>query len=327
MDEDVRFLKTEIKRLRRSIAELTPSLEMILKRRGFVIYKKEPSDNLLLPDEEYFDSYYDKLNKYSFRLFLRDVIKHQDHFTPEDVTRYATREITLKYIDFLLKTRMIEREGNVYRLRKRPIKSFGETLEWFIALLMQKEFEIETIWGVKFKRPRVGGDYDLIAKFNSSVLYMEIKSSPPKQIYDKEIAAFLNRVKDLSPEISIFFVDTELRMKDKIVPMFEEELKRRQVKGLIIKRLKKELFHIGRKIFIINSKGGIAENIKEVLRFYWYKDGEDEEVVSDRETIEQCSICAWRANCQKKFSISGRDIRCPDFTRDISISGAEENDL
>ncbi|GAB4536846.1 MAG: hypothetical protein Fur0020_05150 [Thermodesulfovibrionia bacterium] len=40
--------------------------------------------------------------------------------------------------------------------------------------------------------------------------------------------------------------------------------------------------------------------------------------------IELCSICAWRANCQKKFSISGKDMRCPDFTRDVSISEIKE---
>jgi hypothetical protein len=326
MDDDIKLLKAEIKRLRRSLSELTPSLEVLLKRRGFVIYKKEPSDDLLLPDKDYLDRYYEELKKYSFRLFLRDVIKHQDHFTLEDVTRYATKEVTFQYIDFLLRANMIEEKGNVYRLRKRPMKSFGETLEWFIAQLMQKEFEIETIWGIKFKRPRVGGDYDLIAKFNSSILYMEIKSSPPKQIYDKEITAFLNRVNDLSPEISIFFVDTELRMKDKIVPMFEEEFKRRQIKDVNIKRLKKELFHIGRKIFIINSKGGITGNIKEVISFFWHNRYEELERMKDKDTIELCAICAWRADCQKKFSISGKDIRCPDFTRDISISNVKEGD-
>ena len=32
-----------------------------------------------------------------------------------------------------------------------------------------------------------------------------------------------------------------------------------------------------------------------------------------------CILCAWRENCQKKFSVSGRDVRCPDFVRDMSI--------
>lgn len=35
--------------------------------------------------------------------------------------------------------------------------------------------------------------------------------------------------------------------------------------------------------------------------------------------IEICAVCAWRATCQKKFSISGKDMRCGDFVKDVSI--------
>jgi len=276
MNEEIRTLKAEIKRLRRSLAELTPSLDVLLRRRGFKIYKKEPSEDLLLPEGRYINSFYEKLKKYSFRLFLRDVIKHQNAFTVEKVTKYATREVTSQYIDFLLKVGLIESIKRGFRLKKRPIKSFGETLEWFVARLMKKEFGAEVIWGAKFKRPRVGGDYDLIAKINSSILYIEIKSSPPKQIYDKEITAFLNRVDDLLPEIAIFFVDTELRMKDKIVPMFEAELRKRYKNSKSVERIERELFHINKKVFIINAKSSIAANMATVLRFYWYKNYKEE---------------------------------------------------
>ena len=34
---------------------------------------------------------------------------------------------------------------------------------------------------------------------------------------------------------------------------------------------------------------------------------------------EICVLCAWRESCQKKFSISGKDMRCADFVRDLSI--------
>jgi hypothetical protein len=42
-----------------------------------------------------------------------------------------------------------------------------------------------------------------------------------------------------------------------------------------------------------------------------------------------CALCAWRETCQKKFSVSGKDMRCADFVRDLRIikdetSGAEE---
>ncbi len=37
-----------------------------------------------------------------------------------------------------------------------------------------------------------------------------------------------------------------------------------------------------------------------------------------------CIVCAWRATCQKKFSVSGKDMKCSDFVRDVSIK--EKND-
>jgi hypothetical protein len=35
-----------------------------------------------------------------------------------------------------------------------------------------------------------------------------------------------------------------------------------------------------------------------------------------------CAICAWRANCQKKFSVSTDatgQVHCPDYSRDLTI--------
>lgn len=271
-ETEIGLLKSEIKRLREALNELTPSLSALLKRRGFRIYKKEPSDDLLIPEEKFIDEYYEMLKRYSFRLFLRDVIKHQPLFTLQQVTRYATKEVTGEYINYLVKTGLATSENNTYKLKKCPIKSFGETLEWFVAEIFKREFVSEAVWGVKMKRPGIGGDYDLLAKIDGSILYMEIKSSPPKQVYQKEVSTFLDRVYDLMPEIAIFFMDTELRMKDKMVPMFEDELKLRFSEPPEVIRMERELFEIQTerpKIFIMNAKDSIINNIEKVLARYF----------------------------------------------------------
>jgi len=269
-DEELRLLREETRRLRRTISELTPPLEELLKRRGFKVYKKQPAEDLLLPSSRHLDGYYESLKRYSFRLFLRDIIKRQDGFTAPDVTRYATSDVTEDYITYLLDIGMIEKTGaGTYRIVKRPVKSFGETLEWLVAETLRRELSIDTIWGVKFRRPEVGGDYDVLGKINGSIIYIEVKSSPPKQIYQNEISAFMDRTGDLKPEISVFFLDTELRMKDKIVPMFEEELSARGLEMPEFVRLHKELFHWMHKLFIINSRDGISANIERVLISYY----------------------------------------------------------
>lgn len=271
--DEIKALKKEIRRLRKIIRDLSPSLEALLRKRGFRIFKKEPSEDLLIPEPSFLDQYYKKLHKYSFRLFLRDVIKFQKGFSIEDVTRYATKEVTEDYIAYMRKVGLIDKFRDNYKFfLRKPVRSFGETLEWFFSEILRREFLMESTWGVRLKKasstasqPSPGGDYDVLAKFNNSILYAEVKSSPPKQIYQKEVKTFLNRIKTLNSELSIFFVDTELRMKDKIVPMFEDELKKP------LERVKKEIFHSDNNLFIVNSGDSIVQNIDTVLSWYYSK--------------------------------------------------------
>jgi hypothetical protein len=189
------------------------------------------------------------------------------------VTRYATPSITTEYLDYLLSIRLIRKKAAAYALAKGPVTSFGSTLEWYIAEIFKREFSAESVWGVKFKRPKIGGDYDVISKLDGSLLYSEVKSSPPKQIYDSEVAAFIDRVADLAPAIAVFFMDTELRMKDKIVPMFERELQKRYGPPPDVVRMERELFQIQDRIFIVNAKESIIGNIEKVMRWHYQKIG------------------------------------------------------
>ena len=269
--KELMHLEQEISRLRKRIDILSAPLAVLLKRRGFQIFSQEPSEDLLLPSKRSLGNFYAMLGKYSFRLFLRDVIRHQEFFTKEMVTRYATAVITGQYIEYLLSLRLITRNGIGYAVAGKRVRSFGGILEWYVAEVLRREFSAETIWGVKFKGRKTGGDYDVIAKLDCALCYIEVKSSPPKQIYESEVAAFLDRIADLSPEVAIFLMDTELRMKDKIVPMFEAVLAARGKGDLPVVRLEKELFHISHRIYIINAKDSIAGNMQNVLGRYFRK--------------------------------------------------------
>jgi hypothetical protein len=37
-----------------------------------------------------------------------------------------------------------------------------------------------------------------------------------------------------------------------------------------------------------------------------------------------CAVCAWREGCARRFSVSGRDVRCPDFVKDVSLEKKEK---
>lgn len=40
--------------------------------------------------------------------------------------------------------------------------------------------------------------------------------------------------------------------------------------------------------------------------------------------MDICAVCAWRETCQKKFSMSGKDMRCADFSKDVTIEKKKE---
>ncbi|UCG78536.1 MAG: hypothetical protein JSV21_01500 [Nitrospirota bacterium] len=267
-DREIEELKREISRLVKELSRLSPQLSSLLKMRGYHMYKTEPPEPPILPGDRFVGQYYDLLKHYSFRLFLRDVIRKKEGFSIKDVSRFTDEIKAKEYTDELLRLGIAGDNEGLFRLNQQEARSFGPTLEWFVAEVLHREYGIEAKWGLRFKRANVGGDYDVIAKMGTAVMYIEVKSSPPKQVYQSEISAFFKRIDDLFPEIAVFLMDTELRMKDKIVPMFEEELSERASDEEVV-RMEKELFQISNRIFIINSKGGIDRNIEKVLRWYF----------------------------------------------------------
>lgn len=48
--------------------------------------------------------------------------------------------------------------------------------------------------------------------------------------------------------------------------------------------------------------------------------------VGMKEEISVCVVCAWRRDCQKRFlKREGAGLRCPDFSRDVTIKDTEED--
>jgi len=266
----------EIEILKTLFIEDSSSVEGILKMRGIRVFRKNPTDRLFFPPElppSYNNQFYETMKKYSFRLVLRDIIKHQDRFRIQDLTHYCSPKVAQGYCDLLYKMGAIQKDRTGrYRTRVSPIYSFGPTLEWFIAEMFRREFASPALYGVYVKKTPSGGDYDVIASWNRRLVYVEVKSSPPKGVELGEVKTFFSRIDDILPEVAILFNDTQLRMKDKLVVMFEEELERRygkEAKTLYrVERLVGELFHVRHRVFIVNSKKDVVENFHVCLKDY-----------------------------------------------------------
>lgn len=246
----------------------------MLKRRGFAIMAANPRDRLFFPHDRhnnFENEIYEILKKYSFRIFMRDVIKNKKSFCVDDLLKYVSREWAETYLNFLLERNIVEDiSGDSYRLNKRSVFSFGETLEWFVAQIFEREFSSTALWGVRLRGGRRGGDYDVIACFEQRIGYIEVKSSPPSNVGEKEIVSFLERSEELAPALAIFLEDTQLRMKDKIVPFFENAV---MGKGLVVERLHEEIFGIGSRVYITNSKRDIVSNLAFCIKHHLTKGG------------------------------------------------------
>jgi hypothetical protein len=71
--------------------------------------------------------------------------------------------------------------------------------------------------------------------------------------------------------------------------------------GIFLNRAGFNFESLNNQCFVLIDQGGDMESKKEI-----------------------CVLCAWRESCQKKFSISGKDMRCADFVRDLSITGEQK---
>ena len=284
--EELAEIKSQLGVLQQQVEEIQKKLEgpfvpvaEILRRRGLAFRRANPTDNLLLPPKispakEH--QFYEMMKRYSFRIFLRELIARRDSSSPSRPTslqRFCSPEVEEEYLLILLRCGILRERKSGIALAHDGVRNFGGTLEWFVAQVMEREFSSSAIWGVRLDHLKSGGDYDVLSWVEGNLLYLEVKSSPPKHIEGPEIGSFLDRVEALRPNFAILLVDTELRMKDKIVPLFGEELADKEVatgpeEAKPIRQLFDETFLIQDQIFLTNSRPNLISNLARILRWW-----------------------------------------------------------
>jgi hypothetical protein len=252
-------------------------LKGVLCRRGLDLFRQNPTQHLCFPSAfppEKKDQFYELFKRYSFRLFLREVLMRKGVFRLSEVVRFSTPETGRKYLHFLMDLGLAAALGDSYYRLCYPVPaSLGPTLEWFMAEVLRREFFCPALYGLRCRGSRYGGDYDVVALMEGSLLYLEVKSSPPKNIEGDEIHSFLARLNDLIPHLALFFVDTELRLKDKIVSFFETELftlgLRDNGNPPRIQKIGDEIFFAPPRVYILGSKRSIVKNLGVCFRHYF----------------------------------------------------------
>lgn len=211
------------------------------------------------------DALAERLGHYAFRLFMRGVILHGDGFTPDETTSYVSAAQARTFTETLVALGVVEECGcDRYRLMRRA-GSFGGTLEWFVARELRRWLGFDVASGVKFHARGVGGDLDLVAAAEGKLIYVELKSSPPKHLSNGEVGAFFERVSRVRPDLALFVVDTALRLSDKVVPMLTDELARRSGTAPALSRVERELWMLGTRIYVVNSQPDLMRNVGRAI--------------------------------------------------------------
>ena len=241
------------------------SVQGALRRRGITLRATEVAgDDLWIAarSAEVQDRLYEQMLRYSFRLVFRDVIRlgQEGSFHAEALTRHAGLATVLEHLELMTELQLVRpREGGAHELAV-PARNLGPALEWLVAEVLRRELDFEVARDVPMRGGSTGGDLDVVACAEGLLLYVEVKSGPPRHLDRTHVAAFLDRVEAIAPHGAIFFEDTELRMKDKIVVLFSEELSRRGA-ARRPRRLQRELFTVGPDLLIANAHPDMVSNL------------------------------------------------------------------
>jgi hypothetical protein len=230
-----------------------------LRRRGLSWSGERDPTPLLVPRGAVARArHFELLAHYSYRLFLRDVLKCRGDLRPALLARYVAPAVAARYFRLLARARLVVSAGHGrWRLRSARIVSFGGTLEWYVAELLGREFGCAATWGLRIPRAPHGGDYDVVACAEGELIYVEAKSAPPRQVTEEQVSAFLDRVDTLRPDLAIFLCDTTLRMRDKLVPLFAVAGHRHGLDGRAV-RLEREIWRVGPEVYLTNADPNLA---------------------------------------------------------------------
>lgn len=249
----------------RGLAESGEAAAMLV-RRGF--HPVRSRRDLPFPpdlDEARAEHLSARLGHYAFRLFLRGAIQRGDGFAAAQTTAFLKPAQARAFAELLVELGLAARlAARRYRLLW-PARDFGRTLEWYVGRELKRRFGFDVATGVKFGRG-VGGDLDVVAAAEGKLVYLELKSSPPKHLSAAEVSAFFDRLLALRPDLALFVVDTALRLSDKVVPMLEKELARRRPSAAPVpRRIERELWALTGRLYLVNAKPDLIGNIGRAL--------------------------------------------------------------
>ncbi len=253
-----------------AIPTIAPSLDdamAALVRRGFTDVSRARLDLPFDPDaapESLQRRFVEALRSYAFRLFVRGAIQHPSGFAPAEATRFLDAAQASDMASQLVELGLARADSDGRYHLTHPPDSFGSTLEWYVGQELARRLRFTVSVGVKFHAPGVGGDLDVVAVADGKLVYVELKSSPPKHLNEAEVGAFFDRVRALRPDVAVFAVDTALRLDDRVIPLLDE-VRRRARPSPDARCVERGLWALTPFAYVVNARPDLFANIARAI--------------------------------------------------------------
>lgn len=273
MDSDthsaLQAVRARVDALERQLRLAAPSVESVLRQRGWSPGSHSSLDHLLLPrpaNPALIDRFYDDLRRYHFRRLLQEAAELRA-LTPrvsaklED--RWGRRTLEQTFAR-LREYGLVAKRGKTVRATFPHTHTFGDTLEWFVAQVFVREFSAPAAWDVRIRDIPQGGDFDVLVLLQDRLGYVECKGSPPYNVSADSLAQFLTRTRRLGPDFSILLIDTTLKIDLNIV----DNLRVLLDPGTVFSRPAAGVYEVAgaRPLFIVTSQRSLIVNLRLCLR-------------------------------------------------------------
>ncbi|MDR7483179.1 MAG: hypothetical protein QN183_10135 [Armatimonadota bacterium] len=268
----LRALEARIDALERRLSLGGLSVEAALRRRGWRVSAACATAHVLLPrgaDAGQLDRFYQDLHRYHFRRLLQEVAE-LGGVSGEEVARLEARwgaQTVHRTFARLAAYGLLERRGQQFALTV-ALRTFGGTLEWFVAQVLQRDFLAPAAWDVRIREIRGGGDFDVLAVLDGRLAYMECKGSPPYNVPADALAEFVGRIRRLGPDLAALVLDTTLQIDRNIIANLRPLLASAPGAAPEIARVAAGLYEVrgGAPLFVITSRRSLVANLGRCLR-------------------------------------------------------------
>ncbi|MDR7426660.1 MAG: hypothetical protein QN152_01460 [Armatimonadota bacterium] len=267
----LRTLLSRVALLEQQVARMAPTVDATLRHRGWPAAVHSRDDRLLLPhpaSQALIDRYYADLRHYHFRRILQEAAERR-RLGPVAVRRLVERwgPRSATTLDRLVEYGLLTRRGKGFVLTAEETKTFGETLEWFVAQVFAREFAAPAAWDVRVRGLERGGDFDVLVVLDGRLGYVECKGSPPYNVSADVLARYLERTRHLGPDFTILLLDTTLRIERNIIDNLVRLLRGGGEPPQVL-RVTPGVYEVAGGIpsFVVTSRRSLVANLAVCLR-------------------------------------------------------------